>query len=49
LLRLLGRFHESRPEVAYAARLTDFLQFQRHERCLSPSTLHHTRCASGSS
>jgi site-specific recombinase XerD len=33
--------HESRPEVAYAARLVAFLHFQRHERCLSPSTLYH--------
>ena len=41
LLRLLGRLRESRPEVAYAARLGVFLDFQRHERCLSPSTLHH--------
>jgi hypothetical protein len=41
LLRLLGRFHESRPEVAYAARLADFLHFQSHQRCLLPSTLHH--------
>jgi integrase/recombinase XerD len=41
LLRLLGRLRESRPEAAYAARLGDFLEFQRHERCLSPSTLHH--------
>jgi site-specific recombinase XerD len=41
LLRLLGRLRESRPEAAYAARLGAFLDFQRHERCLSPSTLHH--------
>ena len=41
LLRLLGRLHESRPEAAYAARLGAFLDFQRHERCLSLSTLHH--------
>ncbi len=41
LLRLLGRLHESRPEAAYAARLGAFLDCQRHERCLSPSTLHH--------
>ena len=41
LLRLLGRLRESRPEAAYAARLGAFLHFQRHERCLSPSTLHH--------
>ena len=41
LLRLLGRLHESRPEAAYAARLGAFLHFQRHERCLSPSTLYH--------
>ena len=41
LLRMLGRLRESRAEVAYAARLGAFLHFQRHERCLSPSTLHH--------
>jgi integrase/recombinase XerD len=41
LLRMLGRLRESRPEVAYAARLEAFLHFQRQERCLSPSTLHH--------
>jgi integrase/recombinase XerD len=41
LLRVLGRLRESRPEVAYAARLDAFLRFQRDERCLSPSTLHH--------
>jgi integrase/recombinase XerD len=41
LLRVLGRLRESRPEVAYAARLEAFLRFQRDERCLSPSTLHH--------
>jgi integrase/recombinase XerD len=41
LLRLLGRLREARPEVAYASRLGTFLHFQRHERCLSPSTLHH--------
>jgi site-specific recombinase XerD len=41
LLRLLGRLRDSRPEVAYAARLGAFLHFQRHERCLAPSTLHH--------
>jgi len=47
LLRMLGRLRESRPEVAYTARLDAFLQFQRHERCLSPSTLHHyERCVS---
>lgn len=45
LLRMLGRLRESRPEVAYAARLDAFLHFQRQERCLSPSTLHHyERC-----
>lgn len=45
LLRLLGRLRESCPEVAYAARLGAFLHFQRHERCLSPSTLYHyERC-----
>jgi hypothetical protein len=38
LLRPLGRLRESRPEAAYAARLGAFLDFQRHERCLSPST-----------
>jgi integrase/recombinase XerD len=41
LLRMLGRFRESRPEVAYAPRLETFLHFQRQERCLLPSTLHH--------
>jgi integrase/recombinase XerD len=41
LLRMLGRLRESRPEVAYAARLEVFLHFQQQERCLSPSTLHH--------
>jgi integrase/recombinase XerD len=41
LLRMLGRLRESLPEVAYAARLEAFLHFQRQERCLSPSTLHH--------
>jgi len=41
LLRLVGRLRESRTEVAYAARLEVFLHFQRRERCLSPSTLHH--------
>jgi integrase/recombinase XerD len=41
LLRLLGRLCDWRPEAAYAARLGAFLHFQRHERCLSPSTLHH--------
>jgi integrase/recombinase XerD len=41
LLRQLGRLRESRPEVPYASRLGAFLHFQRHERCLSPSTLHH--------
>lgn len=41
LLRMLGRLRESRAEVTYAARLGAFLHFQRHERCLSPSTLHH--------
>jgi hypothetical protein len=41
LLRMLGRLRESRPEVAHAARLDAFLLFQRQERCLSPSTLHH--------
>jgi hypothetical protein len=41
LLRVLGRLRESRPEVAYAERLEAFLHFQRQERCLSPSTLHH--------
>jgi integrase/recombinase XerD len=41
LLRLLGRLCESRPGVAYAARLDAFLLFQRQERCLAPSTLHH--------
>ena len=47
LLRMLGRLRESRPEVAYTARLDAFLQFQWHERCLSPSTLHHyERCVS---
>ena len=47
LLRMLGRLRESRPEVAYVAWLDAFLQFQRYERCLSPSTLHHyERCVS---
>ena len=41
LLRLLGRLRDSRPEVAYAARLGTFLHFQQHERCLSTSTLRH--------
>jgi integrase/recombinase XerD len=41
LLRMLGRLRESRPEGAYAAQLATFLHFQRKERCLSPSTLHH--------
>ncbi len=41
LLRLLGRLRDSRPEVAYAARLETFLHFQQHERCLSTSTLRH--------
>jgi integrase/recombinase XerD len=41
LLRMLGRLRESWPEVAYAAQLEAFLLFQRQERCLSPSTLHH--------
>jgi integrase/recombinase XerD len=41
LLRVLGRLRESRPEVAYAERLEAFLHFQRQERCLSPSSLHH--------
>jgi integrase/recombinase XerD len=47
LLRLLGRLRESRPEAAYAARLGAFLEFQRHERCLSPSTLHHYQMCVG--
>jgi integrase/recombinase XerD len=41
LLRMLGRLCEARPEVAYAARLDAFLLFQRQQRCLAPSTLHH--------
>jgi integrase/recombinase XerD len=41
LLRLFGRLCESRLEANYAARIDAFLYFQRHERCLAPSTLHH--------
>jgi len=41
LLRLFGRLHETRPVAAHAARLDTFLHFQRYERCLAPSTLHH--------
>jgi len=41
LFRLLGRLCGSQPEAAYASRLGAFLDFQRYERCLSPSTLHH--------
>jgi integrase/recombinase XerD len=48
LLRMLGRLRESRPEVAYAARLEAFLHFQQQERCLSPSTLHHYEKCIGS-
>ena len=41
LLRLLGRLQETRAEGGYAARLEEFLQFQRQQRGLSPSTLYH--------
>jgi integrase/recombinase XerD len=41
LLSLFGRLRESRREVPYAAQIDAFLDFQRHERCLAPSTLHH--------
>lgn len=41
LLRLFGRLRESRREVSHAAWIDAFLHFQRHERCLAPSTLHH--------
>jgi len=47
LLRMLGRLREPRAEVAYAARLEDFLHFQQQEGCLSPSTLYHyEKCVS---
>jgi integrase/recombinase XerD len=41
LLRLFGRLCESRREVPYAAQIDAFLDFQKHERCLAPSTIHH--------
>lgn len=41
LLRLLGRLQETRAEGGYAARLEEFLQFQRQQRSLSHSTLYH--------
>jgi integrase/recombinase XerD len=47
LFRLLGSLRDSRPEVAYAERLAAFLHFQRHERCLSPSTLYHYKICVG--
>jgi integrase/recombinase XerD len=47
LLRLFGRFSEARPEVAYAARLDAFLLFQRQQRCLALSTLHHYKMCVG--
>jgi integrase/recombinase XerD len=47
LLRLLGRLHESHPDVAYGVRLDEFIHFQKHERCLAPSTLHHYQMCVG--
>jgi integrase/recombinase XerD len=47
LLRMLGRLRESRREVPFAAQIDAFLDFQRHERCLAPSTLHHYELSVG--
>ena len=40
-MRLLGRLREPQVERPFAAKVDAFLHFQRHERSLSPSTLHH--------